>query len=208
MDHGLSKGAILITCIKTISAEEVAQLLVKYLFSRFSLPDKIISDRGPNLAAQSIQEFFKLLGIELALTTAYHPQGDGTTERFNQEIEAYLSIYCTAFPGDWSQALPILEFVHNSRRHSGCAQSPFELIMGENPLSIPMAHVSSKFPAVKERLETLQAYQHEALAAHELARVHMANKITSTFKPFTEGQKVWLEAKNLSTSHHKKIQPQ
>ena len=66
---------------------------------------------------------------KLSFATEYHPQSDGTTERYNQEIEAYLSIYCTAFPTDWVDALPILEFTHNSRRHSDRKHSPFELLL-------------------------------------------------------------------------------
>ena len=61
------------------------------LYKRFGLPDKFISDRGPQFAAKSFRELLKLLKIKLALTTAYHPQSDGTTEQFNQEIKAYLS---------------------------------------------------------------------------------------------------------------------
>jgi len=64
----------------------------------FSLPDSFLSDRGPQFAAKAFRELLKLLGIESKLTTAYHPQGDGTTECFNQEIEAYLAIFCSSNP--------------------------------------------------------------------------------------------------------------
>ena len=46
---------------------------------------------------------------------AYHPQTDGTTERVNQEIKAYLSIYCSSHPEEWPNVIPILEFTHNNR---------------------------------------------------------------------------------------------
>jgi hypothetical protein len=46
---------------------------------------------------------------------AYHPQTDGTTERVNQEIEAYLSIYCSADPTKWKNSLSMLEFTHNNQ---------------------------------------------------------------------------------------------
>ena len=64
------------------------------------------------------RELMKCLGIQTSLLTAYHPQTDGTTELFNQEIEAYLSIYCTSHPEDWVDALPMIEFTHNNRRHA------------------------------------------------------------------------------------------
>jgi len=114
VDHGLSKGVILIPCNKKITSEQSAQLLLDNLYKQFGLPDKLISDRGPQFAAKTFQELCKLLGIKSALSTAYHPQSDGTTERFNQDIEAYLSIYCIAHPEDWLKALPI-EFTHNNK---------------------------------------------------------------------------------------------
>jgi hypothetical protein len=64
------------------------------------------------------QELMKKLGIQTALSTAYHPQTDRTTERFNQEIEAYLSIYCTSHPEDWVDTLPMVKFTHNNQQHS------------------------------------------------------------------------------------------
>ena len=101
VDQGLTKGIILVPCSKTITAEEVAQLLLDNLYKRFGLPDKIISDRGSQFASKAFVELLKLLGVKSALSTAYHPQTDGTTERVNQEIEAYLAIYCTTHPEEW-----------------------------------------------------------------------------------------------------------
>src|SRR6202789_3179740 len=80
VDRGLSKGVILIPTKKTITADGIAELLLEHLYKRFGLPDKIISDRGPQFAAQGFRELLKLLGIKSSLTTAYHPQSDGATE--------------------------------------------------------------------------------------------------------------------------------
>src|ERR1700678_1325447 len=92
-----------------------AQLLFDNLFKRFGLPNKIILDRQPQFAARAFKELLKLLGITSSLTTAYHPQSDGATEWVNQEIEAYLSIYCISNPENWSNTLSTLEFTHNNR---------------------------------------------------------------------------------------------
>jgi Integrase zinc binding domain len=83
VDQGLSKGVILCPCAKTIMWEGTATLLRDNLFKRFKLPDKIISDRDPRFAAHAFQELLKLLNIKSNLTTAYHPQLDGATERVN-----------------------------------------------------------------------------------------------------------------------------
>ena len=114
VDQGLTKRIILIPCSKTITAEGTAQLLLENLYKRFGLPDKIVSDRGPQFASKAFVELLKLLGIKSSLSTAYHPQMDGTTERVNQEIEAYLAIYCASHPEEWLTALHTLEFTHNN----------------------------------------------------------------------------------------------
>ena len=80
--------------------------------------DKIILDRGPQFVAKSFLELLKLLKIKSSLTTAYHPQSDGAMERVNQEIEAYISIFCTNNPEEWSNMLSMMEFTHNNQRHA------------------------------------------------------------------------------------------
>src|SRR5271163_3338799 len=98
VDQGLTKGVILLPCAKTITSKQVGTLPLDNLYKRFGLPDKIISDQGPQFASKGFRELLKQLGITSALTTAYHPQSDGATERVNQEIETYLSIYCSSHP--------------------------------------------------------------------------------------------------------------
>ena len=207
VDQGLSKGVILCPCTKTITSDGVAQLLFDNLFKRFGLPNKIISDRGPQFAARAFKELLKLLGITSSLTTAYHPQSDGATERVNQEIEAYLSIYCISNPENWSNTLSTLEFTHNNRRHADRKHSPFELIQGESPIALPITFEHTKFPTIEDKIKLLIRNREEALAAHELARSRMAARKKDTFTPFVKGQKVWLDLRNLKTSYHKKITP-
>jgi hypothetical protein len=93
----------------------------------------------------------KLLGIKSNLTTAYHPQTDGATRQVNQEIEAYLSIYCSAHPTKWKNSLPTLEFTHNNRRHADRAHTSFKLMNGKAPVAIPTTFENTKFPSVAER---------------------------------------------------------
>jgi transposase InsO family protein len=177
------------------------------LFKRFGLLDKIISDRDLRFAAHAFQELLKLLNIKSNLTTAYNPQSDGATERVNQEIEAYLSIYCMSHPEDWLHSLNTLEFMHNNRRHVKQIHSPSELIQGNNPISVPITFSHTKFPTIEEKIKRMISDREEALAAHELARTKIANQKQSKFVPFEKNQKVWLDMRNLKMSHHKKITP-
>ena len=104
VDHRLMKGVILLPCNKTIIAKQVAELLSEHLYKRFRLPDKFISDRGPQFTAHVFRELLKLLVINSKLLTAYHPQTNGATEHVNQEIEAYLLIFYSSFPEDWQRS--------------------------------------------------------------------------------------------------------
>jgi len=176
VDHGLTKGVILFPTNKTQMAAKTANMLLDRLYSRFGLPDKFISDRGPQFAVKAFRELLKLLEIKSSLSTAYHPQSDGATERVNQEIEAYVSIYCSLHPDTWASTLPTLEFTHNNRRHADRTHTPFELMYGITPRAIPLTFNSTKYPTVKARLDALKCARQEALAAHELARIRMLER--------------------------------
>jgi hypothetical protein len=153
VDRGLLKGVILCPCAKTITWEGTATLLQDNLFKRFKLPDAMISDRDPRFAAHTFQELLKLLNIKSNLTTTYHPQLDGTTEKVNQEIKTYLSIYCTSHPEDWLHLLSTLEFTHNNQRHAERVHTPFELIQGDSPISIPVTFSHTKFPLIEKKMK-------------------------------------------------------
>ena len=113
---------------------------------------------------ETFVELLKLLGIRSSLSTAYHPQMDGTTERINQEIEAYLAIYCASHPEEWLTALHTLEFTHNNRRHADRQKTPFELMFGDSPLAIPHSFENTRFPAVEAKMRQLQKNREEARA--------------------------------------------
>ncbi|KAI5115483.1 hypothetical protein M0805_008817 [Coniferiporia weirii] len=137
VDHDSSKGIILIPCTKTLDALGMAKLYHDYVYKCFGLPKHIISDRGPQFASQVFQTLCTRLGIKSKLSTAYHPQTDGQTERTNQEVEAYLCIYCGTSPHSWADSLTNLEFSHNIQTHSVTKTSPFNIILGYDPIPIP-----------------------------------------------------------------------
>ncbi len=80
-------------------------------------------------------------------------------------------------------------------------------MMGTSPLAIPTSFESTKFPTIDERLQQLSKDRQEALAAHEIARSRMAERIKSNYKPFRVGQKVWLTTKNLKMNISPKFKP-
>ena len=75
-----SKGVVLIPCTKTITAEETSQLLIDNVWKQFGFPKVIISDQGPQFAAQVTKELWRKIRIKQRLSTAYHPQTDNESE--------------------------------------------------------------------------------------------------------------------------------
>ena len=205
VDQGLTKGVILIPCNKTITAEGTAKLLLDNLYKRFGLPDKIISDWGPQFTSKAFVKLLKLLGIKSVLSTAYHPQTDGTTESVNQEIEAYLGIYCALHPEEWVTALSTLEFTHNNQRHTERQKMLFKLMFRDSPVAVPHSFENTRFLMIEDKMKTLIKNWEEALAAHELARTWMIERRRTTFIPFKKGDQVWLDSRNLKTIYHKKM---
>ncbi len=210
VDHGLSKGVILTPCSKKgLTAEHTARLYIDNIYSRFGLPDKLISDRGPQFDSEFWKELCAALQIKhamtTAMTTAWHSQTNGGTERVNREIQLFLSVFCINNPSSWVAALKKAEFVYNNRTHADRTQTPFELWYGQAPRAIPTAFDYLDYPKTKERLALLQQWRNDAHIAHEYTRQKMAEKIKSTFKPFLLGQQVWLEGRNLSIPYNKKI---
>jgi hypothetical protein len=77
---------------------------------------------------------------------------------------------------------------------------------GKAPVAIPTTFENTKFSSVAEKIKNLVTSREEVLAAHELARSHMAERIKSNFVPFKKGQMVWLDLRHLK-NYHKKMAP-
>jgi transposase InsO family protein len=81
VDHGLSKGIVAIPTTKLgLTAEKTAQLFIDNVYSRFGLPDNMMTDRGPQFDSQFFKELCSQLQIRSSMTTAFHPQANGGTE--------------------------------------------------------------------------------------------------------------------------------
>ena len=127
LDH-YTKQIYLFPVTSQITADGVASIYFDHVFPLHRIPQKIVSDRGPQFAARSMRALYKRLGIDAGLTTAYHPQANGQVERKNQEVEAYLHLFIGKQQDDWVDLLPTAEFVVNSWLNSAIGHTPFELL--------------------------------------------------------------------------------
>jgi transposase InsO family protein len=116
-----------------LTALGVANIYFHDIFPLHGIPKKIISDQGPQFASRIMRSILKRLGVDAGLTTAYHPQANGQTERKNQEIEQYLRMFIDTRQDDWTETIPMAEFVLNSHVSSTSGHTPFELLYGYTP---------------------------------------------------------------------------
>ena len=86
----LSKMTHFVAMIEGMSAEGLVRLFRDNVWKLHRLPESVISDRGPQFAAELTKELNRMLEIKTKLSIAFHPQTDGQTERMNQELEQYL----------------------------------------------------------------------------------------------------------------------
>lgn len=139
------------------------------MFKLHGTPEQIITDRGPQFVSKYLHQIYESIGIKPTMSTAYHPQTDGGTERWNQEIEQFLRIFCSYRQDDWYKLLPIAEFALNSRQHSATGKSPFFMNYGYNPEFHVSINLLNKVPKAEECLQSLKEARDDAQAALRLA---------------------------------------
>jgi hypothetical protein len=100
VDHGCSCAAIFLPCSTTIMGPGIARLYLDNVYRWFGLPTKIISDRDPRFTSQFGKALAERLNIQQNLSSVFHPQTDGLSERKNQWVEQYLCLITLAQPKD------------------------------------------------------------------------------------------------------------
>ena len=154
----LTKLTVLSPCCKTITAPQLAQLFIDKVFVRFGMPTSIVSDRDPRFTSNFWRAFVKLLGTSLAMSTAYHPQSDGQTERMNRTMEDMLRGFVGPRQDDWCRYLSMVEFAYNNSVQASTVHTPFFLNHGRHP-NTPLSSAvprRSTNPAVADWVEGLQ----------------------------------------------------
>lgn len=97
------------------------------------MPFTITSDRDPIFLGDFWNEFFKLQGVVLQTSSAYHPQTDGQPEVVNKCIETYLRCMCFDNPSQWSKWISLAEWWYNTNYHTATRHTPYELVYGQPP---------------------------------------------------------------------------
>ena len=128
-----SKMAHFIPCSQHVTADDVAEMLIDSIFRLHGLPSSIVSDRGPQFVSRLWNKFCESMNIKVTLSTAYHPQTDGQTERVNQTLEQYIRTYSNYQQSNWAKLLPLAEFAYNNAPNVSTKASPFLANYGFHP---------------------------------------------------------------------------
>ena len=192
-----SKASIFIPCNKSINAKNTAKLYATYVLPHYRLPTCIISDRDPCFTSTFSRELCRTLEIVQNISTAYHPQTNGHSERTNQRLEQYLCIFIDYHQQNWASLLPLAQYTLNAWPNATTKKAPFELIMGH----IPQVHQLArpfKSPTIEARMQQMkQACQDAKEALKKAADL----EVPTCFEPYQSGDKVWLKGRNLTTMH-------
>ncbi|MBW0560433.1 hypothetical protein O181_100148 [Austropuccinia psidii MF-1] len=148
--------AIFIPTYGTITALEWAKFFISHVFSKHGVPVSIVSDRGSLFVSSFWTNLCQQLRISRDLSTAFHPETDGQTERVNQILEQYLWMYVSYHQDYWHTWLPLAEFSYNNAEHSSTKQSPFSQFMEE--ISVLTQFIFLKTPLVESYQQNSNHY--------------------------------------------------
>ena len=209
----LSKGVKLVPMVK-ITAQATAQAIVNHVIADHGPPNSTVSDRGRQFAGDVWEIICKLLGIKRKLSTAYHPETDGATERMNQVVEHFLRAYCSFAQDDWGPLCCSAQLAIYNRPASAIGISLFFLTHGYNidsvqadlPRNVRSAKLSPAAAAeaiVRKLADGWEMAQASIAWAKELQEGN-ANRRRTPEPRYKEGDYVWLSLKNITTARPNK----
>ncbi|KAJ9511202.1 hypothetical protein QJQ45_013641 [Haematococcus lacustris] len=196
----LTKMVHLARTWERMTAVQYAKLFVDNVFRLHGWPDSIVSDRGPNLNNNRFFiELAALLQVDLDLSSAYHPQTDGQTERMNRVIEEMLRHYIRPDQKDWAEHLPLVEFAINNAWQESTRCTPFYLNYGYHPRVAELLDLPQKVPqahgfVANARQAVEQARQCLARAQKRMKAYQDTKRRDAVFEP---GDMVLLSTQNM-----------
>ena len=153
----LTKWAIFIPTTTRLTSAQLADLVISHVVCQHGFPMSIVSDRGSKFTSRVWLALNKALGTQLKLSTAYHPQTDGQTERVNQVLEHYLRVFVSYKQDNWASLLQTASFSYNNTVHSATQMSPFLANFGYSPRWLDeIVQPDDNIPVVFEKVKELK----------------------------------------------------
>ena len=195
-----SKAAHFIPLAKLPSAPETAQLVVDHVFRVHGICQDVVSDRGPQFAARFWKAFCAILGASISLSSGFHPETNGQTERTNQSMENTLRCLASANPTTWSRQLAWAEYAHNSLRNASTGLSPFEVQFGYQPPLFPEQEREVGVPSAEAFIRRSRATWRRVRSSLVRAAARHKRLADTHRRPapsYRVGQRVWLSTRDL-----------
>ena len=193
----LTKMTYFVPYNKTVINKETARLFIDNVYKYHGLPDDIISDRGTQFTSKFWQSLFKILQVEIKVSSAYHPQTDGQidgqTERINQVLEQYLRCSINYHQDNWVDLLPLAEFAYNNTIQDSTKQMPFFANYGHYPRFDQFQLSTSKNPVAEDlatRLLKIQKDMKIKLLEAQERQKRNVDKSRKQHPPIRVGDKV------------------
>ena len=195
-----SKAVHFVPLSKLPSAKETAVLVMNNVFRIHGLPCDVVSDRGPQFISMFWRAFCKCLGATASLSSGFHPQSNGQTERANQDLERVLRCLSSRNPSSWSRHLAWAEYAHNSLPVAATGLSPFHCCLGYQPPLFSSQEADVAVPSVQAFIRRCRSSWKTARAALLHSSVLMkrvADRGRVKAPRYRRGQRVWLSTKDL-----------
>ncbi len=195
----LTKMVFAFPCTKEVTAIDLAKLLMeKIVLQGFGLPRNMVTDRDPRFMSQVWQQLLTLMGTKHKPSTAFHPQTDGQTERYNRVIEEVLRNYVDPSQDNWVDLLPYAVFTINNTVHSVTRHTPYFLHQGFHPRTPLNWHKPEPevVPSLTQWFDVQRQCLEKARALLSAANGRM-EKHEGPFQTFKVGDQVLLNSKNL-----------
>jgi transposase InsO family protein len=186
----------------TASAPDTAKLFFDHVFKLHGLPKSIVSDRDAKFTSRFWQSLFNTLGTKLSMSTAFHPQTDGQTERANRTLEDMLRAVVGYRQDDWDEHLAAAEFACNNAPNASTSLSPFKINHGFEPYNpySSIKKIPDDTPAMADFLQKLANATKQATDALTLAKANQernANKSRRDVK-YQVGDMVLLSSSHIN----------
>lgn len=192
----------------TVKASELAWLFVRDIVRLHGLPDSIVSDRDSKFTSKFWREVHRVLGVKLLMSTSFHPQTDGASERAIKSVGQLMRAMVKSDQTDWTEKIPMVEFAMNSTSSSTTGFAPFELngqmprmMSGELMATVPGVH------ALTQRIRDNLIEAHDAIIDSRVRQTHQANRhrrseggqrTNDERDPLIVGNRAYLSTRNLS----------
>lgn len=191
----------LIATNTNVTAAGVAVLFIREIVRLHGLPQSIVSDRDPKFTSQFWTELHKTIGIKLLLSTAFHPQTDGATERSIRGLSQVLRSCVNADQTNWFDRLPLVEFAINSTISSSTGFTPFELNYGYLPTMLHHPKYTTPYLGVRQYanqaiLNICSA--HDSIIAARVRQTEQSNRNRRKDPEIAIGSKVYLSTDKLN----------